>query len=1018
MLRIRRSDDSLLCQDGQKVVRKPLGSLGIARLQGWTTDYATAVRSRNADSLLAIGQNIADFLNDGDGWLNGCLKRPGPVCLEIEASADPDDGASLLLDVPWELLALQGRFLAADPHQLFLVARRLGASETPDEPEHGDLAVLFMAAEVEGQHVLDYEREEAAFLDATQGLNAHLAVEESGSLAGLGLRLKQTRRWEALHLTCHGDLGETGPFLALETAEGGLDRVDAGQLCALLGDETQMPRLVFLSACRTAERAESGAARFAQALVRAGVGNAVGWDGSVQDGDAIAFAEVFYGELAGGRSVIHAAAVARRKVLGTYKANGNEGDGIHWHLARVYLGPRGGGALCNPSGKPTRPFHRNPADKAYLDKTNRRVPVATADQFVGRRRPLQAALRAWSAGSAGVLIQGMGNLGKSSLAERIASRLDSHDVVVVVERYDALAVFNALVAALPETEQAAIAKAYEASIVSDPASLKLVVQKLLKDPFSGHGGTRPILLIIDDLEQRLDAPKPGESATPFKTPDDNVIFGALIAAFCESQRHSKSRLLITSRYTFALRDAQGDDLAARLTVIALPPMDPAQRAKQMRTAARLNGRLRRPGADPDLDQLEGRIRAAAGGNPGLQEILTRPLLEMGDRAAATRAVEAVEGYLISGKAPSEDSAAQEFFQRVSLEALRAMLTLTEVAQLRAATLFPLEVPLTVVETAGRAAGIDCPDQAVERLQGLGLLDRYQGPGGRLEAAVNPLARPLVEPLSATEQTFLAAAVVEKLYAAWTNDDGQLSANAQAVVLADLALIAGGPPEILKKAIWAGVYFLRWAGWLAEAEALLYHAVQSFNHLGDKHARATAWGQIAEILVTRAKMDTALHIFCEEVMPVFEGVGYERERAVTLTKIADILDSQGKTDRALCIYLEQCLPVVQQMRDLSTLAHIRLACAKIRLKKSGLQNNEAVTIVSELSESFDLFCQIDRLDYIGKVGLELGQVLAKTGQIEEAVRVLEQAAEAFTKLLNRELVENIRTLQASIRKPSE
>jgi len=50
---------------------------------------------------------------------------------------------------------------------------------------------------------------------------------------------------------------------------------------------------------------------------------------------------------------------------------------------------------------------------------------------------------------AGVLIHAIGHQGKSSLAARIANRMPSHHTVVVFERYDALAVFEALLSALP-----------------------------------------------------------------------------------------------------------------------------------------------------------------------------------------------------------------------------------------------------------------------------------------------------------------------------------------------------------------------------------------------------------------------------------------------------------------------------------------------------------------------------------------------------------------------------------------
>ncbi|MBP2233292.1 phosphopentomutase [Azospirillum agricola] len=1068
-LQIRLTDDVLLCLDGATVTRKPLGSGGLDRMMGWTTAYDTAVRTRQPDRLSAIGQDIAALLNAGDGWLDERLRRVGPVSLEIQADDDRDKGAQLLLEVPWELLAPGGQYLAADPHRLFLVARRLGKPEPFDPPEHGDLAVLFMAAEVEGQHVLDYEREEVAFLDATRSLNAHLAIEESGSAAGLALRLKQTRRWEALHLTGHGDLGASGPYLALETEEGACDPVDAGRLCALLGNEERMPRLVFLSACRTAERPGSDAACFVQALIGAGVANAVGWDGSVQDGDAIRFSETFYGELAGGRPVVHAAALARRALLTVHETvrkqpGGTAVDGAHWHLARVWLGPRGGGALCEP-GKPTRPVRRNQADKAYLDKAKGRVPVATAEQFVGRRRAIQQALRAWSAGSPGVVIQGMGNLGKSSLAERIASRLDGHAVVVVFERYDAHTVFRTLVAALPEDDQAAIVAAHETAIVDNPAALKLALQKLLKGPFSGHGGSRPILLIVDDLERILAAPKPGERATPFKTPAAGAVMGAVIAAFRDAGRDSASRLLITSRYEFALTDARGDDLAGRLSVVALPPMDEAQRTKQMRTAARLNGRLRAPGVDPALDRLEERIRAAAGGNPGLQEILTRPLLTVRDRAAgmtaATRAVAAVESYLASGQRPAEDSAAQEFFQRVSLEAFRAMLTPPETIQLRAATLFPLAVPVTALEVAGRAAGIADPGPAVERLQGLGLLDRYRGPGDRPDGAVNPLARPLVlPPLSPSDRTLLAAAVVENLHAAWSDDDGQLPTNIQAAALADLALLAEGPPGLVQAAVLSGGRFLfdiaheaaramdlvtravalldrggaapmaallrfgakcaerlgrgeEQDGFLAraasatdvdphldamilydrgvrliqtgqpeEAETLLREASERFERLGDVRSRAVTMGKIADILTTRGKTDEALRIRREQELSVFEHLNDTRACAVTLAKIADILTTRGEADEALRIRREEELPVYERLGEVRERAVTLDKIADILITRG--QADEALRLLSdEVLPAFERLADVrERAVTLGKIA----DILTTRGETDEALRI--------------------------------
>jgi hypothetical protein len=81
-------------------------------------------------------------------------------------------------------------------------------------PAYGDLVWLFMAAEVEGERVLDYEHEEQAILQATRRLALNLIVEESGCLEFLKPCLVAEQP-EALHLSCHGTIrGE--PVLALE----------------------------------------------------------------------------------------------------------------------------------------------------------------------------------------------------------------------------------------------------------------------------------------------------------------------------------------------------------------------------------------------------------------------------------------------------------------------------------------------------------------------------------------------------------------------------------------------------------------------------------------------------------------------------------------------------------------------------------------------------------------------------------------------------------------------------------
>jgi hypothetical protein len=327
---------------------------------------------------------------------------------------------------------------------------------------------MFMAAAVEGQTELDFEAEEAAILDATQRLPIRVTVEESGALAFLGERLTLEGPFEALHLSCHGNIdAERGPILLLEGAAGGEERAGPGEVIEALGADP-VP-LVVLSACRTAELGGSAAASgvpgrresdsgiaadwretdmrreaerrgrgtgpaLATPFVRrlaAVVLNVVGWDGSVYDVDATEFARDFYRELAGRSSVPRAAAVGRRALL-RKKAESPQ-RGRHWHLARVYIGPTGGGRLCDNT-KPKRTWATGRTEKVFLDKKKQRVPVATQAEFVGRRRAIQTVLRSFRDGPTGVLIHGMGALGKSSLAARVQNRMPQHHPVVIFER--------------------------------------------------------------------------------------------------------------------------------------------------------------------------------------------------------------------------------------------------------------------------------------------------------------------------------------------------------------------------------------------------------------------------------------------------------------------------------------------------------------------------------------------------------------------------------------------------------
>ena len=132
----------------------------------------------------------------------------------------------------------------------------------------------------------------------------------------------------------------------------------------------------------------------ATALVAAGMPAVIGWDGSVDDQAATVFAGRLYGALAGGADLAVAVGDARRVLLDA----DDPGCAADWHLARLWLGPGGGGPLVGGTRTPVAGGGAPAGRRSFL-AGKPQVPVAAAGMFVGRRPELQRALRALRAGS-------------------------------------------------------------------------------------------------------------------------------------------------------------------------------------------------------------------------------------------------------------------------------------------------------------------------------------------------------------------------------------------------------------------------------------------------------------------------------------------------------------------------------------------------------------------------------------------------------------------------------------------
>ena len=389
-----------------------------------------------------------------------------------------------------------------------------------------------------------------------------------------------------------------------------------------------------------------------------------------------------------------------------------------WHLARLWLGPAGGGPLVAGTRKRSL-VPATHGTKTFLDR-KQQVPVAAAEMFVGRRPELQQALRALRSGErAGVLLHGQGRLGKSSLAARIADRCPDHAVAVVFGDYGALAILDAVADAVRANPAArelieSTAAGGAAAAGGDRGGADRPAGRAVRP--GREDGQRPLLLVIDDLEQILVA----DPAGPHRVaPEHAPVLAAVLRAFDPAE--TDSRLLVTSRFTFTL-----GGLEARLEAVQLRPLSAVAQRKLQRRQQALTPAERLA----ERAGLAARAVAVSRGNPGLQDLIGLRLV-YGEQVGAGpgRGGGGGHGGLPAPGRPARRRRGAGVPGEPGPGRPAGRGRAGERALLRAVTLFDLPVPEPVIEVlAGQVGG------SAARLRGLGLLDPYPdllrpGPAG-------------------------------------------------------------------------------------------------------------------------------------------------------------------------------------------------------------------------------------------------------------------------------------------------
>lgn len=475
--------------------------------------------------LKGIGHQLFCWLDSTGRWLSRAINN----C--------QDEGLVLALDVrerlghlPWETLHDGEQFLVECVNPVIVPIRWV---DRPVQDSHDiqqrPLRLLFMATSPDNvEPALDFEQEEAQILTATRDIPLDLRVEESGCITELRKLWERYREpFDVFHLTGHASIKDEQPFFITETETGERHIAYASQIASAL--RFRMPQLVFLSGCRTGEALSDGAvSSLAESLIEQGCRAVLGWGRPIADVIATQAAAYLYSKLAAGYQLPEA-------LVSTYQ-HLREAKVEDWHLLRLYVRGQCPKALVEPLGDrvwlPEEPIYEQFLDSQGI------VRVATPQEFVGRRRILQRSLRALrAADKLGVIVHGLGGVGKSTIAARLLERLQGYDKIFIYRQLDEDKLLRQLAEqCLSETGQ---------EILQGKLPVTQKLTKFLREGL--NESAQRLIFIIDDFEANLELRTDGSAVLK---PDTVPVLMSLLKAITQSRL--PHRVIITSRYDFPL----------------------------------------------------------------------------------------------------------------------------------------------------------------------------------------------------------------------------------------------------------------------------------------------------------------------------------------------------------------------------------------------------------------------------------------------------------------------------------
>ncbi|MBH8552336.1 tetratricopeptide repeat protein [Nostocaceae cyanobacterium CENA357] len=925
------------------------------------------------------GQRLYNWLDGSDRWLQPLLdkyRREG-IVLAIAAAEN-------LAHLPWEVL-YDGVSFLVERVPAIVPVRWVSDSTVKKltidgEAENRALQVLFMATSpLDVKPVLDFEGEEARILEATKRQPLALTVEESGCLLELGYLIDGYDKdyFDVLHLTGHATLQDGQPRFVTETATGEAYYASAGDIAQEL--QFRLPKLIFLSGCRTGQAGNSGSVpSMAEELLKSGAKAVLGWGQKVLDSNATAAAAALYQELSAGKQITEA-------VASTYQAL-IKNKARDWHLLRLYAA----GNLPSSLVTPLRTRGRKPApplsvSTQFLDAAGK-VKVPTRESFVGRRRQLQNCLRVLSQSTdeIGVLIHGMGGLGKSSLAARLCDRLANFERVVWVGRIDEASLVSRLTEKLDDNEQRKSLQNYDEEL---KYRLRRVFQQL-------HEQGKPFLLVLDDFEVNLETSPPtplrsgeGSQVPPFPRREGGLgglgrlqseaaeVMKALVWAIRENS--TSHRIVITCRYDFEFTQLQH---------FHKQPLE-GMRGADLRKKCNL---LTAFGAKSQVDEaLKSQAQKLADGNPRLLEWLDKILQN------TTVDVAAILNRLAADPV--------ELREQVLAEALLQQMDVTMREMLSRGLVFELSVPREAL--AAVCENIPNLSHYISRAVALGLLEVSHDQALRV-----PRILP-VQIRSDGEALYEQAAQV--LYRLWWEGTA-IPTEEQNLEIHRLALrgkVDKVALEIAGKLAshWRNQSRFREAVQLckstleiAEDYVLLHGLAACEQELGDvskaqehyqqaldncptedKKEKAGIIHNLGYLKASTGQISEAIALY-EQSLTLSEQIGNVQLKAVTLQHLGYIKADRGEINEAIALY-EKSFALNEQIGNVQGLPGMLHEMGRLKADRGEIE--QAIALYEK---SFALNEQIGNVQLKAATLHEMGRLKANIGEIEQAIALYQQS----------------------------